>query len=180
MKKEIWKQIPNYRNYEASNLGRIRSIDRTVTVDRFDKNGNQVKMNLKGTVIKHWIQHDGRQYVKLVDDNGDRTNGLQVHRLIAFAWHGLPPNDTDECDHKNRNRVDNRPSNLHWMSQEKHKVKSIAEQGYPIVLEHIKTGNVLQFPSYSEASRQLNISASSVSALANDVREVSCGYRLGW
>ena len=180
MKKEVWKQIPNYTNYEASNLGRIRSIDRTVWVDRFDKAGNQCTMNVKSTVIKHWIQHDGRQYVKLVDGEGNRTNGLQVHRLVAFAWHGLPEGDDYECDHKNRNRVDNRPVNLHWMSPEKHKAKSIAEQGYPVVLEHVKTGKVQQFPSYAEASRKLKISSTSVSALANDLREFSCGYRIAW
>ena len=179
MKKETWKSIPDYSNYEASSLGRIRSLDRTVAVNRLDKNGNPVKMNVKGTVIKHWIQHDGRQYVKLVDDNGERSNGLQVHRLVAFAWHGLPQNEDDECDHKNQNRLDNRPVNLHWMSKEKHKAKTIREQGIPVVLEHIKSGKVTQFPSYSEAGRQLKISTRSVSALANSLQEVSCGYRLG-
>jgi len=179
MKKETWKPIPNYSNYEASSLGRIRSLDRTVAINRLDGNGNRVKMNVKGTVIKHWIQHDGRQYVKLVDDTGKRSNGLQVHRLVAFAWHGLPLNEDDECDHKNQNRLDNRPSNLHWMSKDKHKAKTIQEQGIPVVLENVKTGKVVQFPSYSEAARRLNISSSSVSALANSLRPVSCGYRLG-
>ena len=180
--KERWKPIPNYSHYQASNLGRIRSVDRTVTVNRKDAAGNTVKgtMSVKGTIIKHWLQHDGRQYVKLVDDNGKRTNGLQVHRLVAFAWHGLPKNITDEVDHKNRNKVDNRSKNLQWMTQEKHKAKSIQEQGNPIILENVKTGKAYQFPSYAEASRKLGISSSSVSALANNLRTVSGGYRLGW
>lgn len=179
MKKELWRPIPNYSNYEASNLGRIRSLTRTVATSKIAANGNPIVRTVKGTVIKHWIQHDGRQYVKLVDDKGQRSNGLQVHRLIAFAWHGVPPDETYECDHKNQNRLDNRPSNLHWMSADKHKAKTIAEQGIPVVLESVKTGKAFQFPSFAEASRRLKISTSSVSALANNVREVSCGYRIG-
>lgn len=36
-----------------------------------------------------------------------------VHKLVALAWHGRTD---EECDHINRNRSDNRPENLRWLS----------------------------------------------------------------
>jgi len=41
----------------------------------------------------------------------------RVHILICRAFHGLPPKDKPFCDHINRIRDDNRPSNLHWVDR---------------------------------------------------------------
>jgi hypothetical protein len=39
-----------------------------------------------------------------------------VHRIVAFAYHGLPPTPEHEVNHKNGQKSDNRPSNLEWVT----------------------------------------------------------------
>ena len=37
MKKEIWRDIPNYEGYQVSNLGNLKSLDRFVNHGRIGK-----------------------------------------------------------------------------------------------------------------------------------------------
>lgn len=93
---EIWKQIPNYHHYEASNLGRIRSL-------RF----NRIKP-MKPTVI----QRNYRQ-VNLRSDNKGKQ--LLVHRLIALTF--IPNTDGKlEVNHLDGDKSNNNVSNLEWSS----------------------------------------------------------------
>ena len=41
---------------------------------------------------------------------------LEVHRLVAQAFLGPPPDDSYEVDHKDRNRKNNDISNLQWVT----------------------------------------------------------------
>ena len=61
MKKEneIWKVIPNYENYEASNFGRIRSIDRVVKRDRY------TTRKIKGKILQQFAKNSGYLQVNL-------------------------------------------------------------------------------------------------------------------
>jgi hypothetical protein len=41
---------------------------------------------------------------------------LGLHNLIALAFHGHPSGDQDRVNHRDRNRSNNRPDNLEWVS----------------------------------------------------------------
>ena len=69
MMNETWKTIPGYDNfYEVSTLGRVRSLDREISVTR--KDGKQFIKNRHGKVLTP--QHDAMGYVhyRLADKNG--------------------------------------------------------------------------------------------------------------
>ena len=41
----------------------------------------------------------------------------RVHRIVATAFHGEPPTNEHVVDHIDTNRVNNRPSNLRWLTR---------------------------------------------------------------
>lgn len=41
----------------------------------------------------------------------------RVHRIVCTAFHGEPIGDRNVVDHKDTNRCNNRPDNLHWVSK---------------------------------------------------------------
>ncbi len=104
--KEVWKDIPNYEGYyQASNLGRVKSLDRTI----FDKNGH--KRFYKSRIIKGSINKDGYKKTKLVKDRVKKT--LTIPQIIAITFLGHTPNgNTLVVDHLNGNKIDDRVENL--------------------------------------------------------------------
>ena len=95
---EIWKHIPNYPKFEASTLGRIRSL-------KFKK------------IRKPWLELRG--YLKLSIPNKDgKKRGAYVHRLIAETFIEKSGSDGLQVDHVNRVRSDNRLENLRLVSLE--------------------------------------------------------------
>lgn len=98
---EQWATIPGYEGiYEASTLGRIRSVDRV------DVRGRRRKGKvLAGGVTK------GRLAVALCRDGIQRS--FQVGVLVLLAFKGPRPDGT-ECCHWNDDATDNRLENLRW------------------------------------------------------------------
>ena len=45
------------------------------------------------------------------------TNGMAIHRLVAYTWIGNPPKDKLEINHKDGNKLNNHVSNLEWSSR---------------------------------------------------------------
>lgn len=107
---ETWKDIPGYEgHYQASDHGRIRSVDRTVngrnpyTRERFER-------RVKGRVLK-----PGR-YCKsghLAVVLGKGTPGKPVHQLVMLTFQGPSPAGTEVC-HNNGDPADNRLENLRY------------------------------------------------------------------
>jgi len=99
--KETWKPIPNIPGYEASSLGRIRSIDRR---DRFGR------LN-KGRVLRPYKDKNDRLFV--YPRVGNKTLSCLVHRLVLLAHVGPCP-DGMECCHFDDDQANNKLSNLRW------------------------------------------------------------------
>lgn len=95
MVEEIWKTIPDCPGYEASSLGRIRSL--------YKKKPPRV--------LKPYTGNHGYLVVCIFDANGNRRVGL-VHRFVLEAFRGKNP--SAHARHLNNIRHDNRIKNLRW------------------------------------------------------------------
>lgn len=98
---EIWKDIPSYEGkYQASNLGRIKSLERKVSF------GKQKRL-IKETILKPKIDKDGYLRVSL------SSKKYQIHKLIAISFlNHVPCGLKTVINHKNFLRNDNNLKNL--------------------------------------------------------------------
>ena len=102
---EMWKPVVGYEGlYEVSDLGNVRSVDRTVIY----KTGQT--RHYKGRTLKLKPAH-GYWRVEL-NQNG-KPAFFQVHRLVLAAFVGPLPEGKEVC-HNNGNPGDNRLENLRY------------------------------------------------------------------
>ena len=140
---EYWKFVYGYPHLIVSNTGKVRSL----LLDR---------------EIRPFVSNRGYLRVALCKDK--TTKFAHVHRLVAEAF--VPnPNGYDTVDHIDGNKLNNNADNLQWLSRGDNIRKAGGKwnQGaIPIVC--IETGKV--YHSIREASKELDIEASIISAIA--------------
>ena len=161
---EIWKPIPFYEGlYEASNLGRIRSVDGKITYStrhglrkwkgRILKNKTHIPNKTTGYRISLWKNKKSKDWL--------------VARLVAMAFIGIPENFEHKLvkkritiNHKDGNRLNNKVENLEWISL-KENIRHAFDTGLmsstqkPIIL--IDRNQIAkEFKSMSATSRYLN------------------------
>lgn len=100
-KNETWKPVTGLEGlYEISNMGNLRSIDRTVM-------RGELKINYKGKLRK--VFNDSKGYLIVLI----RGKCVKIHRLVA--QHFIPNPDNKKCvNHINGIKTDNRAKNLEW------------------------------------------------------------------
>ena len=106
---EIWRRIDEYPEYEVSNMGRVRSIDR----DYVDSCGR--KYHKIGQMIKLEISEGKDGYVQVLVSiwSQKKMHRLLVHRLVAKAF--IPnPNNLPQINHKDEDTTNNHVDNLEW------------------------------------------------------------------
>lgn len=106
MAEEIWKDIPGFEDwYQASNTGKIRSLDRYVNYKNI---GKAIR---KGKILSPKTSNKGYLEVTLMI-NG-KSYCKRVHQLVATAF--IPnPNNYPYINHINEIKTDNRAVNLEW------------------------------------------------------------------
>ena len=105
---EIWRDIPGYEGaYQASNLGRVKSLPRIV-LRKHRWGDHLVEWSYAGKVLSVGAKGCGHLNVSLGANNTEL-----VHRLILLAFVGFPDSG-QECLHKNGIPNDNRLENLCW------------------------------------------------------------------
>lgn len=110
---EKWRSIVGYEGeYEVSNQGRVRSLERTHLVK--DRYGGMSSRTDKGKEIVPHDNGNGYLYVTL-RKNGKRENRY-VHRLVAEAF--CEKEGRGNCiNHKDLNKKNNCADNLEWCTQ---------------------------------------------------------------
>ena len=102
---EEWKTIDGFENYEVSNNGIVRSIDRIVK-----RNGVDTKICGK-TLKPSYV--NGYARVTLYNGNRKAHKQLFIHRLVAMMF--IPnPNNFPYINHKDENKMNNNYCNLEW------------------------------------------------------------------
>lgn len=171
---EIWRTYPDYPFIEASNFGRVKTVDRIV----IDKNGD--KRLIKGRVLKQYLTPNG--YMQVAFGVNGKLVYLLVHRVVASS-HLPNPNNLPEVNHIDNDPTNNRLDNLEWCSREYNETykknfgTSQAEIfGRPVFAVNLKTGKILWFESQHEAARQLCIDLGSINRVIKGKLNQAGGY----
>lgn len=113
---ETWKSVPEYENYEISDLGRVRSLDRVVRTKRGHTQGHP------GKELSPTVRTSGHLAVTLCRD-GER-NMRYVHRLVLEAFRGPCPPGHEAC-HWDDDPSNNRLENLRWGTREENRADMV-------------------------------------------------------
>lgn len=184
---EIWHDIPGYEGeYQASNIGRIKSVSRLI------RRGADTYTS-KEVILKQQTDRNGYRFVIL------HKRLCLVHRLIGMAF---LPNPKETINHINGNKSDNRIENLEWATRSEntrhaydvlHRKGSLAgrrgadspnfgKRGSQSKLsksvEQIKDGKrIAIFESMREAEKGTGIHHAQISAACKGQRNHAGGYQ---
>lgn len=170
-KVELWRDIPNYENYQASNWGRIKSKDRII--EQFGHK-HFYKRLMKGQILKPRIQNGGYEVVWL-SQNG-KISVKTVHRLIAITFMG----DRKDMviNHIDGNKRNNQLENLEWVTHSdnlKHDYHVLHHRHNACKIRCIETNTVYNL--IKEASNMTGISASSIGHVINGINKTAGGLK---
>ncbi len=175
---EVWKPIPNYEEYEVSNLGRVKRL----AYDKPVCGGGAQHCNER--ILLPQRRRFNYQAVAL--SKNDKVKFFLVHRLVAIVF--IPnPNNLPQVNHKDEDPSNNCVGNLEWCDQKynsnygtskerislklKNGVLSKPVQQYTIEAQFIK-----EYPSANEASRELGLAVSGIVNCCNGSKKyTTCG-----
>lgn len=109
---EEWKTLQENKNYQISNLGRVKSIGRYVNHWRGGKRRHEER------IINNQTATNGYQHVLL----GDRSI-VSIHRLVAKYFVPNPENKK-QVNHKDGNKKNNSADNLEWVTNKENQQHS--------------------------------------------------------
>lgn len=162
---EIWKPIKGFRDYEVSNLGRVKSL----------KRGKERLLSLS----------DKGGYKSVCFSMNNVSKNFYVHRLVAESFLNNPKR-LPEVNHIDEDKSNNRIDNLEWCSRTynnnhgKRKEKSsISQKGKPscrAVEAFIGNEVHYSFSSITEAYRHGFKSMALIRACCHDSTKKYKGY----
>jgi NUMOD4 motif/HNH endonuclease len=124
---EEWLPVANYEGYyEVSNLGRVRSLDREVSV-----RGGGLRL-AKGKVLKPTMV---KGYIKYTLQKEHKPKIMFGHRVVATAFIANPDNKPF-INHIDCTKDNNKYTNLEWVTALENIRHSAAKGHYSGLLNH--------------------------------------------
>ena len=143
MTTETWKPIPGFEGkYEASDLGRVRSVDRRVKT--VDKLGRHRTRRLKGKVL---APGNCRGY-QIVNLSGHGT--VAVHLLVARAFMRRPKG-VEDVNHMDGVKANNSLANLEWCTKA-HNQRHAVDAGLKSQAVRVVSPAGVVYPSIARAA----------------------------
>lgn len=105
METEVWKTIPGFDNYKASNLGRVRRVH-VIPASDFGP-----AKQVDGDLLKATLHHSGYLIIGPYAHGKQYLKGL--HQLVMLAFVGEPP-EGHEVLHGDGNKLNCRLGNLSY------------------------------------------------------------------
>ncbi len=109
--KEVWVKTYLSDLYEVSNLGRIRSLDRYV----YDK---RCKRFLKSKLLNP-KNPSTSGYLRTAISQGKKPKTVYIHQLVYHSFNGTSPEKNMVVDHIDGNKLNNKLSNLQFITHVK-------------------------------------------------------------
>jgi hypothetical protein len=125
---EEWREVPGHPHYEASSLGRVRSLDRWITYS------NGKRYFYKGAIIKP-VPQGGRYHVL----NLGPARCRRVSVVVCRTFHGEKPSAVHQVAHWNGDIYDNRSDNLRWATHEENEADKTRHDTRPKGTHHWKS-----------------------------------------
>lgn len=120
LQNEVWKDVKDYEGwYQVSNLGNVRSVDRTIIQgSRYD---HEINRKIKGKTIQPCSA--GTEYLVVYLVKNRKRKRCYVHRLVAEAFVENPLNKP-QVNHIDYNKHNNKACNLEWVTRSENMLHS--------------------------------------------------------
>lgn len=174
---EIWRPV-NLKGYsefyQVSNIGRVKSIDRTITYP------SGRKRHSKGKLLSPFDMN-GNGYKGVGLANATDNIKMYVHRLVALSFIKNPdPKNKTFVNHLDENSLNNRETNLDWVTPYENSIWGTLPQrrSKPVAAIDLETNQVIKtFDSVRQASELFECSPGTISRACTGKRKTSYGYK---
>lgn len=174
---EIWKDIKGYSGYQVSNLGRVRTHNKTTYTKRHgERHWKDRILKFKPDYNSKYKGKQGTGYRVDLWKNG-KCKGFLVARLVATTFLEDLINTNMTVNHKDGNRLNNNVENLEWLSLADN-IKYGFENGQYIQHKTILFNEFerIEFRSKSLASKYLGRNTGYVSGCVKENKKAISKY----
>lgn len=175
---ERWRDIKGFEGlYQVSDLGRVRSLDRKIHVDR--RGTRSYDIVSRGKVLRQTVRRPEMlgSYLFVGLAKHGKYSQRFTHRLVADAFLEKVDGKT-QINHKDGNKQNNRLDNLEWVTPKENSIHAIKSglRSWDKLKKRVVRSDGKTFDSASDAARFMNGSVANISACCLGKRKSAYGF----